>query len=306
MPSVRCFLSRRWLLAYLGVAVLIFGVAMLDTYARQSLFGPKIRGKPWCYWKCEIRWAATHQREDAKRSKWGKKIRAWLEPRHEGWMNPRWNLDDEEMLPLLLELANDGDEDVRSFARASIVSFEKLYQAPALPIVTEFLHDNDPVLRIYAVKAVWRISKDKESVSTLLHILDNRVAKLPPGSRLITIYHRVFALEVFTDIAADDPDFYPDILRFAADNDGSLRNTAMWKMARFGHQAIPTLLNGLSDPDVYVRLRAADSLGQLGERKKERIACLERLVSSNEAGVRERAIRMLIRIDWDRFHHLDP
>ena len=39
MPSPSRFLSRRWLLAFLGIAALLFGLAMLHPYPRQSLFG---------------------------------------------------------------------------------------------------------------------------------------------------------------------------------------------------------------------------------------------------------------------------
>jgi hypothetical protein len=47
MPNFRRFVSRRWLLAFVGAAALVFGLLMLHPYPRQSLFGPTIRGKPW-------------------------------------------------------------------------------------------------------------------------------------------------------------------------------------------------------------------------------------------------------------------
>ena len=55
MSMFRRFLSRRWLLAVLGAAALLFGLAMLHPYPRQSLFGPTIRGKPWCVWEAAMR-----------------------------------------------------------------------------------------------------------------------------------------------------------------------------------------------------------------------------------------------------------
>ena len=44
MPIPRRFPLRRSLLA-----ALVFGLLMLHPYPRQSLFGPTIRGKPWCH-----------------------------------------------------------------------------------------------------------------------------------------------------------------------------------------------------------------------------------------------------------------
>ncbi|MBI2807582.1 MAG: hypothetical protein HYX68_21585 [Planctomycetes bacterium] len=48
------FLSRRRLLAFFGVALLLFGLAMLHPYPRQSLFGPTIDGIPWCMWEARL------------------------------------------------------------------------------------------------------------------------------------------------------------------------------------------------------------------------------------------------------------
>jgi hypothetical protein len=48
MPDTRRFLSRRWLTGCFGAAAVLFGLVMLHPYPRQSLFGPMIRGKPWC------------------------------------------------------------------------------------------------------------------------------------------------------------------------------------------------------------------------------------------------------------------
>ena len=51
--------SRRRLLTFAGILALLFGLAMLHPYPRQSLFGPKIDGVPWCIWENKIRHAAT-------------------------------------------------------------------------------------------------------------------------------------------------------------------------------------------------------------------------------------------------------
>jgi len=53
MGTFRRFLSRRRVLALFGVLAFLFGLAMLHPYPRQSLFGPTIRGKPWCVWEAQ-------------------------------------------------------------------------------------------------------------------------------------------------------------------------------------------------------------------------------------------------------------
>ena len=54
MSLLRRLSSRRWLLAFAALLV-IAGVPMLHPYPRQSLFGPTIRGKPWCVWEDNLR-----------------------------------------------------------------------------------------------------------------------------------------------------------------------------------------------------------------------------------------------------------
>src|ERR1022692_3755033 len=98
MFTLRRFLSRRWLLACLGVAALLFGLAMLHPYPRQSLFGPTIRGKPWCVWENQIRRAVAPRQSlfDAIAEKIGV-------------LGDTKIPDDPAMLPLYLHLASDSD-----------------------------------------------------------------------------------------------------------------------------------------------------------------------------------------------------
>ena len=67
MPNLHRFLSRRRLLGFLAGLALIFGLLMLHPYPRQSLFGPTIRGKPWCEWEWEFR-RLVHWRDTQKPS----------------------------------------------------------------------------------------------------------------------------------------------------------------------------------------------------------------------------------------------
>src|SRR6266498_1809169 len=99
MPTFRRFLSRRWLLGFVGVLALLFGLAMLHPYPRQSLFGPTIRGKPWCVWENEVR-RSLHWDEHEK-SFFVRSMR-WFGIKE---MDLDELFDDAEMLPLMLHLA---------------------------------------------------------------------------------------------------------------------------------------------------------------------------------------------------------
>jgi hypothetical protein len=100
-PAARKPRSPIWMLAFIGGALLI---AMLHPYPRQSLIGPTIRGKPRCIWEADIRRISNS--EEYYSSFRYKILRAIsiqdeiIEMRH---------LDHPEMLPLLLELAEDRD-----------------------------------------------------------------------------------------------------------------------------------------------------------------------------------------------------
>lgn len=54
MSQSRLLLRRRGLLC-VGILAMLFAFAMLHPYSRQSLFGPKIHGEPWCVWEEEFR-----------------------------------------------------------------------------------------------------------------------------------------------------------------------------------------------------------------------------------------------------------
>jgi hypothetical protein len=174
MPDFRRFLSRRWLV---GISVvLLFGLAMLHPYPRQSLFGPKIKGEPWWVWEYKIRRA--------------------LAPRHSFFDAMAINIglvdirdleipklpDDREMLPFYLHLANDSDAMVRGFSLSRLercVQIDELRKLPAedetkvmiLTVVRQRLQDDLPSLQIIAADYAWRITGDREMIKVpLAHI----------------------------------------------------------------------------------------------------------------------------------------
>src|ERR1700687_2638126 len=133
MASLRRFLSRRWLLAFLGAAALLFGLAMLHPYPRQSLFGPTIRSKPWCVWEAEVR-HYVHREEYEKTLP--ARLMRWMGVKHENihdFEMFKHLFNHAEMLPLLLELAEDRDPNVRPCVLLAFIQCDQLRDRSALP-----------------------------------------------------------------------------------------------------------------------------------------------------------------------------
>ena len=83
---------------------------MLHPYPRQSLFGPKILGEPWCAWEAEV-WSQVH-REEYEQT-FGFKVRTWM------GIEPDWRRELHvrvELVPLLVHLADHADEKAGSNA----------------------------------------------------------------------------------------------------------------------------------------------------------------------------------------------
>src|SRR5687768_6678121 len=149
--SLSCMLlSRKAVLAFLGVAALLFGVVMLHPYPRQSLFGPKIRGKPWCVWEHSFRRHVHPEKHEQNLS--GKLLR-WFGVDD---VNPiRFDifentLDDPDLLPLALAMAEDEDRDVRDRALQAIFMSRHLKSPSVLSVLQRRLHDDDSDIRRFA------------------------------------------------------------------------------------------------------------------------------------------------------------
>jgi hypothetical protein len=111
MVDLRRFLSRRWLLAILGGAAAVFGLLMLHPWPRQSLFGPKIRGKPWCAWEMALH---RNVHWDTYADSVGYKLHTWV------GLDPVPTKDSEfehaDLAPLLVHLTSDYDPEIRDEA----------------------------------------------------------------------------------------------------------------------------------------------------------------------------------------------
>jgi hypothetical protein len=255
-------LTRRWLLAFLGGAALLFGLAMLHPYPRQSLFGRKIRGKPWCVRDAEVR-RFVHQEE----------FNASLQGRFYIWLGLSTggvtvdDLVDPGMGPLYAELLVDPDSEVRGMVLALAARSENLHQVDLLPALRRNLENSDPRHRLLAVEAIWKISKDTELSGVLFRELEN------PESE-----HRELAMYLLTPICESDPGLCEKITPYAKDTDPNVRAQTMVALGTFGNVAMTTLIAGVNDEDARVIRFAAVSLGKMGPGAKEAVPTMERVI----------------------------
>jgi hypothetical protein len=303
MSNFRRFLSRRWLLASIGIAALLFGLAMLHPYPRQSLFGPKIRGKPWCVWEARIcRYA---HRDDYWDSISFKAMR-WMGVEDD--MVEWKDMNDADLLPVILHLADENDLDVRDHAVAAMAQFGKLQNATALPTLHRCLNDKHPNCRINAAWAIWLIDKDKAVIPILLRTFDEAPRSVPtkPGKGPAPSRNmdRESAFWVLVIISGEERDLFPDIIAQAQDPNQNIRCMVMEALSSFSRNGLPTLLQGLDDPNQWVRKSAADSLKKIGPEAKSTIPALQRLLNDPDTDVRMKVAEALNGIDPQRFKHL--
>ncbi len=292
MISFSRFLPRP-LLILVNILALLFGLAMLHPYPRQSLFGPTIRGKPWCVWEDAVRHFVHIQFHDEVIDQTlSAKVRHWLGIKHQG-MGWTELFDDAEMVPLLLELAEDTDPAVRAAAFHAICNTDKLRHASALPLMRRRLHDDDEENRTNAARALWLLDKDKQVFPVLLRQLADR-----------QYVYRVDAMQLLSGMSAEAPELYPTFVAYATDPDERVRSPVMQAMRHFGKKGLPILLEGLNDTHADVRRAAVNALAGIGPDAKEAIPALERRLNDSDKKVREAVAAALRAIVPEHGPHL--
>jgi HEAT repeat protein len=286
MPNIRRFLTRRLLLS---VAALLFGLAMLHPYSRQSLFGPTIRGKPWCVWEAQIRW----QRGELNEESFSGKLRRWLNSERPQPMSEDELFDHPEMVPLVVAMLDDPDPGVRSACMVAIIWFPCLRDRSSLPALRKWYFEDEAHLRLVAGHAIYQIEKDKEVLRWFVKLLDHA----DPEVRALAMGH-------VASLSADAPELYPHIVAHAKDSDQAVRRRVMEAMIHLGKKGVPTLIDGMNDADAGVRYGAALIAEQLGPDAKDAIAALEACLRDRDPSVPFAARSALRAIDPERYKYL--
>jgi hypothetical protein len=293
MFAFRCFLSRRWLLALLGGAALFLGLAMLHPYPRQSVFGPRIRGKPWCAWEAAIR---RHANKHEPNRPPMEKFLDWLGVDVENLDVSGDALNDIEFLPLLLLLAEDRDHNVRWHVLTTICNEEQLHDSSACPVLRRCLELDDSNDRIEAAVALWHIAKDRQAMDVIVRELNDTNT---PHPRYIVMFY-------FQKICEESPELYAHFLPLARNPDSWIRKRAMSELYNLGQSAVPVFCQGLEDREWDVRVAATASLWSLGDDAKAAVPALELSLRDREMNVRRQAALALKKIEPERFGHLRP
>ena len=283
------FLSRRRVLAILGVLTLLFGVAMSHPYLRQSLFGPKINGEPWCARK-KFR-AYVHWNE--KNENLYRRTKRWLGMHIEG--PDLWKFRYKEAEPVLLALADDHDPDVRYQAAYTLIYNSAFRDRAALPFIRPFLNDPEPYVQNQAAAAIWRIDKDREMIGRLKRAIDDPRSKRreEAASYLATMYEW-----------EPDADLLAVIQTYAKHPIPGVRQACLRAETHRGKDGVPALVEGLKDHDKDVRSYAAQLLGNFRSDALKVLPNLEACLRDEDKSVRHAAKNAIMHIDWRRYVEL--
>jgi HEAT repeat protein len=264
-------------------------LAMLHPYPRQSLFGPTIRGKPWCVWEGQVRWNLDWEQHE--RTRWAKTMR-WFGVAPVT-MDDAELFDHPDMAPLLLHMTRDADPAVRRGVTSQFFWHKNLQDKSAVPILRERLDDTDPDCRIEAAMALAVIDADVSVVPVLVRILED------PRS-----WHRYNAVRALAYIAHGNDVAFDALRRYAKDPDHEIRQEIMFNLFRSGKKGVPTLLQALDDPTYIVRQTALQSLCTIGPDAKDAVPVLQKRLDHPNKEARDFAAEALSAIEPERFGHL--
>jgi HEAT repeat protein len=244
MPAFRRLLPRRVLIVVAAIA-LLFALAMLHPFPRQSLFGPTFRGQPRWVWENRVRRGL--QPEVYEKTFFARMSRCFGIEHKQDDLDVL--IDDVEMLPIMLQMADDPDPALRQAAVTQFYFCKKLAVQPALPLMRSRLADESIPIRIEAAMAVATIDPDEDVLPVLLRVLDD------PKSE-----HRPTALRALDYVAGVSDAAFDAMLKYAKDPEPGIRNEVMFALSRHRERGVPILLQGLNDTDAGVRNEARASL----------------------------------------------
>ncbi len=286
MLNFRRLLTRRWLLGVLGVTALLVGLAMLHPYARQSLFGPIIRGKPQCVWENSVRHQFVNEREP-----WSKRIWTWLGVQHETVTVEAF--DHPEMLPVVVALLDDPNWRVRDLCMLAIAMYPSLQDRSALPALRKWFKEDEVELRLRAGQAIWKIDRDPEVVRWVVTLLDHDDPVV-----------RFLATRDAATLSAEAPELYPHLVAHARDPDWRVRCQVMYGMLNFGEKGVPTLIAGINDVEGNVRDDAIYVAKNLGPDAKAAVPALQARLRDADPNVAHVILNALEAIDPERFRRI--
>lgn len=289
MANTRQALYRRRLFWAFAIPALLFGLAMLHPYPRQSLCGPKIDGEPWCVWESEFRDLVHWDDKDAH---FITKARRWMGWHVERPFDLKFRVAAAE--PLLLNLAEDKDPLIREHAVYRLIRGSGFRNRAALPFIRPQIMDKDPHMRMQTAVAIWRIERDRKIIPVLQRELDDRAGE-----------HRASAASYLAEMYELEPD--DDLLAILQRYRNHPLPAVRCAVLRAAHReknGLPELVNALKDTDKDVRRCAAYYLGILRSVALDALPELEACLRDEDKSVREAAKTAIMYIGWRRYVEL--
>ena len=181
-----------------------------------------------------------------------------------------------------------------------------------VPKLAELLHDEDFMVRIHAMVALWQIQHRQQSLRSLSEMLrdDQQSVRYEAAMALGRLGHEAAAATA--DLVAALRDNEPDTARAAAwalgqvgspareplrqllsDRDAEVRRRAVESLGWIGPAAIADLVGALKNDSPVARRAAARAIGRLGPDAAEAAPALIEALGDQHAEVREEAARAL-------------
>ncbi len=223
----------------------------------------------------------------------------------------RVTLQDEAMLAALIAALASTDDALRhnAFQALEKVSLEQLGRA--LPKLAELAKNDqeDKAYRVRAVRAIAKLGENGTSAVPDLVLLAgdtanpelqraayDAIAKVATSAEAESFFVEVLKSNPSTDLrrlaakrlvqAAASSQSLAGLVAAFKDSEADVRNAAADSLVAIGRPAVSQLMQGLQDPDVQVRRRAAQTLGRLNNVAVEAVPALQERLQDADPQVR--------------------
>ena len=304
------------ILVYFTLACLAL-LIVTHPYIWQSIFGPTIKGEPLWAWQQEYR--SQNGDNPANTTLWGKLLTFLrLDARPMRWIG-EFPGDDPEMLPVLISLADDADEQTRagiasdlgrmpaegkaiptlirmlddSSVEVRLSALRSLRKfgpksAAALPKVRELFHDALPTVQMHAALTAIRIGEASPEA----------LAMVRDGLKSPMFQVRQLAAHGLMDRVTNDEGIFDNLVdRSQNETDPSTRFYSIHALKWFGKKAVGPLAKLLDEAADSPRTDAIRTLGEMGPDAKDAIPALENLAGHPHVGTQISARDALKKID---------
>lgn len=223
----------------------------------------------------------------------------------------RVNVRDEAMLTALIAALSSTDDVLRHNAFQALEKVSREQLGRALPKLAELAKNiqEDKAYRVRAVRAIAKLGETGTSaVPDLVRLAGDdanpelqraaydAIAKVATPAEAESFFVEVLKSNPSMDLrrlaakrlvqAAVSPQSLAGLIAAFKDSEADVRNAAADSLVAIGRPAVSQLIQGLQDPDVQVRRRAAQTLGRLNNVAVEAVPALKARLQDADPQVR--------------------